>query len=246
MSHRTIGITAAVRGYLLRLGTRESAAASALRAETLATTPWHPMQIAPEQGAFLALLVRLIGAKRTLDVGTFTGYSALVVAEALPPDGKVIACDVSEEWTAIGRPFWECAGVAGKIDLRLAPAVETLDALLAEGGARSIDFAFIDADKVEYDAYYERCLELLRPGGVIGIDNVLWGGRVADFAVDEADVPAVRLLNGLARARTGVPLSPIENARAIRALNAKVHGDTRVDMAMLPVGDGMTLAVKRG
>ena len=221
MSSRTGELSEALHRYLLRLGTRESQAAQALRLKTLAATRLHAMQISPEQGAFMALLVRLIGARHTLEVGTFTGYSALVVAEALPPDGKVIACDVSEEWTAIGRPFWERAGVAAKIDLRLAPAVETLDALLAAGGAGSIDFAFIDADKPNYDAYYERCLELVRPGGVIGIDNVLWGGRVADEAVDD------------------------DGTRAIRALNAKVQGDARVDISMLPIGDGLTLAVKR-
>ena len=220
MSSSTIDLTAALHAYLLRVGTRESATAQALRAETLAATPWHPMQISPEQGAFMALLVRLLGAKRTLEVGTFTGYSALVVAEALPADGRIIACDVSEEWTAIGRPFWERAGVADKIDLRLRPAVETLDALIEAGDAGTFDFAFIDADKANYDAYYERCLALLRQGGVIGIDNVLWGGRVADDAVDD------------------------EDTQAIRALNAKVRDDARVDVAMLPVGDGLTLARK--
>lgn len=220
MSSSTIDLTAALHAYLLRVGTRESATAQALRAETLAATPWHPMQISPEQGAFMALLVRLLGAKRTLEVGTFTGYSALVVAEALPADGQVIACDVSAEWTAIGRPFWERAGVAEKIDLRLAPAVETLDALIEAGDAGTFDFAFIDADKANYDAYYERCLALLRQGGVIGIDNVLWGGRVADDAVED------------------------EDTQAIRALNAKVRDDARVDIAMLPVGDGLTLARK--
>ena len=220
MSSSTIDLTAELHAYLLRVGTRESATAQALRAETLAATPWHPMQISPEQGAFMALLVRLLGAKRTLEVGTFTGYSALVVAEALPADGRVIACDVSEEWTAIGRPFWERAGVTEKIDLRLAPAVETLDGLIEAGDAGTFDFAFIDADKANYDAYYERCLALLRQGGVIGIDNVLWGGRVADDAVDD------------------------EDTQAIRALNAKVRDDARVDVAMLPVGDGLTLARK--
>ena len=213
----------ALYGYLLRLGLRESAGARALRFKTLAAAPprRHILQISPEQGAFLALLVRLIGARRTLDVGTFTGYSALVVAEALPADGKVIACDISAEYAAIARPMWESAGVAGKIDLRLAPAVETLDALLASGGASSFDFAFVDADKESCDAYYERSLELLRPGGLIAIDDVLWFGAVADDAVDD------------------------EPTRAIRALNAKVHGDARVDMALLPIGDGLTLAVKR-
>ena len=220
MSSHTIELTDALHAYLLRNGTRESAPAQALRAETIKATAWHPMQISPEQGAFMALLVRILGAKRTIEVGTFTGYSALVVAEALPVDGQVIACDVSDEWTAIGRPFWERAGVADKIDLRLRPGVETLDALIAAGDAGTFDFAFIDADKANYDAYYERCLALLRQGGVIGIDNVLWGGRVANDAVDD------------------------EDTQAIRAPNAKVRDDVRVDVAMLPVGDGLTLARK--
>ena len=221
MSSHTIALTDAAYAYLLRQGTRESAAAKALRDETLRATRAHRMQISPEQGAFMALLVRILGAKRTLEVGTFTGYSALAVAEALPADGRVIACDVSAEWTAIGRPFWGRAGVADKIDLRLAPAVETLDALLAAGEAGRFDFAFIDADKANYDAYYERCLALLRAGGVIGVDNVLWGGRVADERANDED--------------TG----------AIRALNAKIRDDDRVDASMLPIGDGLTLARKR-
>ena len=221
--HRvTVQFTKALYGYLLRLGMRESAGAQALRFKTLAADPrFHVLQTSPEQGAFMALMMRMIGARRTLDVGTYTGYSALVVAEALPPDGKVVACDISAQRAAIGRPLWERAGVAGKIDFRPAPAVETLDALLAGGDAGSFDFAFIDADKENYDAYYERCLELLRPGGVIGIDNTLWSGAVADDAVND------------------------EPTRAIRALNEKVHGDARVDMALLPIGDGLTLAVKR-
>lgn len=221
MSSHTIELTDALHDYLLRVGTRESAVAKELRAETRAATRAHPMQISPEQGAFMALLVRLLGVKRVIEVGTFTGYSALVVAEALPDDGRLIACDVSEEWTAVGRPFWQRAGVAEKIDLRLAPAAETLDDLLAAGDAGAFDFAFIDADKANYDTYYERCLALLRTGGVVGIDNVLWGGRVANEKADDADT------------------------RAIRALNAKVRDDSRVDVAMLPIGDGLTLAVKR-
>ena len=221
MSSYTTELTDALHDYLLRFGTRESATAKALRKETRAATEWHPMQISPAQGAFMAFLVRLLGIKRALEVGTFTGYSALVVAEAMPAEGRLIACDVSEEWTAIGRPFWERAGVAEKIDLRLAPATETLDGLLAAGDAGGFDFAFIDADKANYDAYYERCLKLLRTGGVIGIDNVLWGGRVANEAANDADT------------------------QAIRALNAKVRDDTRVDLAMLPIGDGLTLVVKR-
>ena len=221
MSSHTIELTDALHDYLLRLGTRESAVAQELRAETRSATSWHPMQISPEQGAFMALLMRLLAAKRTIEVGTFTGYSALVVAEALPADGKVVACDVSEEWTSIGKPFWERAGVAAKIDLRLGPAVETLDSLIAGGASGSFDFAFIDADKANYDAYYERCLTLLRPAGVVGIDNVLWGGRVIDETAAD------------------------EDTLAIRALNAKVAADDRVDAAMLPIGDGLTLAVKR-
>ncbi len=221
MSSHATPLTDELHAYLLANGTRESAVAAELRAHTLAATRWHPMQISPEQGAFMQLLVKLLRAKRTLEVGTFTGYSALVVAEALPADGQVVACDVSEEWTSIGRPFWERAGVAPKIDLHLRPAVETLDELIAGGEAGSFDFAFIDADKANYDAYYERSLTLLRPGGVIGIDNVLWGGRVANEDAND------------------------EDTRAIRALNRKVQADTRVDISMLPVGDGLTLALKR-
>ena len=169
----------------------------------------------------MQLLVRLLGARQTLEVGTFTGYSALVVAEALPADGRVIACDVSEEWTSIGKPFWERAGVADRIELRLRPATETLDALIAEGRSGEFDFAFIDADKANYDAYYERCLRLVRVGGAIGIDNVLWGGRVVQQQAND------------------------EDTQAIRAVNQKVAADERVDVAMLPIGDGLTLAVKR-
>ena len=220
MSSFTLELTKNLHDYLLTNGTRESQVAAELRAETRTATRWHPMQISPEQGAFMQWLIRLIGAKQTIEVGTFTGYSALVVAEALPSDGRVIACDISTKWTAIGRPYWERAGVADKIDLRLRSAVETLDELIADGRTGDFDFAFIDADKANYDAYYERCLTLLRQGGVIGIDNVLWGGRVANEDVGD------------------------EDTRAIRALNRKVHDDERVHIAMLPVGDGLTLAVK--
>ena len=221
MSSHTISLTDTLHEYLLRVGTRESDIAKELRAETLRATRAHGMQISPEQGAFMQLLVRLLGARQTLEVGTFTGYSALVVAEALPADGRVIACDVSEEWTSVGKPFWERAGVADRIDLRLRPATETLDALIEEGRSGEFDFAFIDADKANYDAYYERCLRLLRVGGVIGIDNVLWGGRVVARRAND------------------------EDTQAIRAVNEKVAADERVDVAMLPVGDGLTLAVKR-
>ena len=221
MSSRTIELTDTLYDYLLRHGAPESEAARALREETRAATQWHGMQISPEQGAFMQLLTRLLGARRALEVGTFTGYSALVVAEALPADGSLLACDVSDEWTSIGRPFWRRAGVADKIDLRLQPAVDTLDELIDLGEAGTFDFAFIDADKSNYDAYYERCLILVRPGGVVAIDNVLWGGRVADAGADDADT------------------------RAIRALNAKVRGDARVHAATLPIGDGLTLAIRR-
>ncbi|HCP50441.1 MAG: class I SAM-dependent methyltransferase [Pseudomonadota bacterium] len=221
MSSRTIELTESVYSYLLQSGIQESSIAYELRVKTQESTPWHMMQISPEQGAFMALLVRLIGAKKTIEVGTFTGYSALVVAEALPEDGRIIACDVSEEWTSIARDFWERAGLRNKIDLRLRPATETLDEIIDQGGADSFDFAFIDADKANYDDYYERCLVLLRPGGLVGIDNVLWGGRVADDTANDDDT------------------------LAIRALNEKVRTDQRVSATILPIGDGLTLAIRR-
>ena len=179
------------------------------------------MQIAPEQGQFMALLVQMMGAKKTLEVGVFTGYSSLCIALALPADGKVIACDVSEEYTAIARRYWQQAGVADKIDLRLAPALETLDRLLADSQAQTFDFAFIDADKQNNDAYYERCLQLVRPGGLIAIDNVLSSGRVAD------------------------PLVQDQSIQAIRAFNEKLHHDERVTLSLVPIADGVTLALKR-
>jgi caffeoyl-CoA O-methyltransferase len=179
------------------------------------------MQISPEQGQLMALLVQAIGARRAIEIGTFTGYSALWVALALPADGKLVCCDVSAEWTVIGKPYWEEAGVAPKIDLRIAPALHTLDGLLAAGQAGTYDFAFIDADKTGYDGYYERCLRLLRRGGLIAIDNVLWGGDVADSLKRSADT------------------------LALRALNDKLHRDERATLSMLPIGDGLTLALKR-
>jgi predicted O-methyltransferase YrrM len=178
------------------------------------------MQISPEQGRFMALLVRLMGARRTLEVGVFTGYSALSVALALPPEGRIVACDISEEWSAMARRHWEKAGVAHKIDLRIAPALETLDTLIAEGAA-PFDFAFIDADKSNYLGYYERALALVRPGGLIAVDNTLWSGAVADPGNDDRDT------------------------RAIRAFNDALHADPRVETAMLPIGDGLSLALKR-
>lgn len=220
MSRRTLNLTEPVYDYLLAHGVRESAALAALRERTRPLRG-AGMQISPEQGALMALLVRLIGARRTLEVGTFTGYSALAVAEALPDDGRVVACDVSEEWTAIAREAWHDAGLAHKIELRLGPALETLDGLLAAGAAGQYDFLFIDADKSNYDGYYERGLTLVRPGGLIAVDNVLWGGSVADPERQDADT------------------------RAIRALNEKIAGDARVDAVLLPIGDGLTLARRR-
>lgn len=220
MSRRTLSLDDRLYAYLLDHSLREPTVLRELREET-ARHPMAVMQISPEQGQFMAFLVRLTGARRAVEVGTFTGYSALAVALALPDDGRLVACDVSAEYTAVGRPYWARAGVAHKIDLRLAPARDTLDALLADGAAGTIDFAFVDADKPGYDAYYERLLVLLRPGGLLLFDNTLWDGKVADPAVDDADT------------------------RALRALNDKLHHDERVDLSMLPVGDGLTLVRKR-
>ena len=199
---------------------RESDAARRLRAET-AKLPQAQMQIGPDQAAFLALLVRSIQARRCIEIGTFTGYSALAVAAALPDDGKLVCCDISKEWTDIARRYWNEAGVAARIDLRLAPALDTLRDLVAQGASK-FDFAFIDADKSAYDAYYEACLTLLRPGGLIVLDNMLWSGRVADMQQHDADTDA------------------------IRTLNAKIHADARVDASLLTIGDGVMLARKRG
>jgi len=220
MSRRSIEMTDALYAYLLENSLRETDILRRLREET-AGLPGAGMQIAPEQGQFMALLAELIGARHCLEIGTFTGYSALAVALALPPDGRLIACDVNEKTTAVARRYWQEAGVAGRIELRLAPALETLDALLAEGAAGRFDFAFIDADKTNYDAYYERCLALLRGGGLIVVDNVLWGGAVTNPAPADPDT------------------------RAIRALNAKIASDQRVNCSMLPLGDGLTLVRKR-
>ncbi len=220
MANRTHVLTDALYAYLLEVSLREPEVLQQLREET-AAYPRSAMQIGPEQGQFMALLVRLMGARKTLEVGVFTGYSALVVALALPPDGQVVACDISEDYTAVARRYWQQAGVAGKIDLRLAPALETLEGLLAHGQAGTFDFAFIDADKANYDAYYERTLRLLRPGGLVAFDNVLWGGKVADASQNDADT------------------------QALRALNRKLHHDQRIHLSLLPVGDGLTLALKR-
>lgn len=220
MSARSIQLTDAVYAYLLNHSLREPEVLARLRAET-AAMPQGLMQVAPEQGQFIALLVELIGARRTVEVGTFTGYSTLCVALALPADGRIVACDISETFTAVGRRYWAEAGVADKIDLRLGPALATLDALLNADGAGAFDFMFVDADKENYLNYYERGLSLLRPGGLMAIDNVLWNGGVADRAQND------------------------DETRAIRALNDRVHGDARVSLSLVPIGDGLTLARKR-
>ena len=216
---RHLAITESVERYI-DTHTRESAVAAALRAET-APMPQAGMQIGADQAAFLALMVRAIGARRCVEIGTFTGYSALAVAAALPADGKLVCCDINAEWTAIGQRHWTQAGVDARIELRLAPALDTLRELNARDGAGSYDFAFIDADKARYDAYYEACLTLLRPNGLIALDNMLWSGRVADSSVNDADTAA------------------------IRALNAKIHADARVDASLLTIGDGVMLVRKR-
>jgi caffeoyl-CoA O-methyltransferase len=219
MSRRSIQLTEKLEEYVQTASLREPEVLRRLREET-ATMSHAGMQISPEQGQFMALLVRLIGARRYLEVGTFTGYSALSVALALPKDGKVVACDVSREWTSVGERYWREAGVASKIELRLAPALQTLDALIA-AKAPAFDFAFIDADKEYYDVYYERALKLVRRGGLIAIDNVLWSGSVINPAKKDADTTA------------------------IRALNIKLQKDERIDLSLLPISDGVTLAVPR-
>jgi predicted O-methyltransferase YrrM len=219
MSNRTLNLDDTLYQYVLSHSVREHPAQAALR-EATRSHPHAGMQISPEQGQLMALLVRLMGARRTIEIGVFTGYSALTVALALPDDGTVLACDISEDYVRVGRPHWQAAGVAHKIDLRLAPALQTLDAQLAEGGAGRFDFAFIDADKTGYDAYYERCLQLLRPGGLIAIDNTLWSGAVARPADDK-------------------------DTLALQALNDKLHADERVDLSLLPISDGLTLLRKR-
>jgi len=211
----------AVDQYLTRTMVRETPVQQKLRAETSQLAE-AGMQIGADQGQFFALLVRAIGAKRALEIGTFTGYSALAVAAALPDDGKLVACDVSEEWTSVGKRHWQEAGVAHKIDLRIAPATETLAALLAEGAAGTFDFAFIDADKPGYDAYYEACLKLIKKNGLIAIDNVLWSGKVADDAVTD------------------------ESTAALRKLNSKIAADARVEACLLTVGDGVMLVRVKG
>lgn len=220
MSTESITLTPSLYDYLLQVSLREPPVLKKLRDVTRTMTGAR-MQISPEQGQFMGLLMELIGAKKTLDIGTFTGYSALAVALALPADGMVVCCDLSEQSTNVAKQFWSEAGVLEKIDLHIGPALTTLQELLDQGAANTFDFSFIDADKNNYDGYYELSLTLLRPGGLIAIDNVLWGGAVAD------------------------PLNQDKDTRSIRALNEKIFRDERVSISMLPIGDGLTLARKR-
>jgi predicted O-methyltransferase YrrM len=220
MSTRSISVPGDVYRYLLACSSREPAVLTRLRAAT-APRPEAEMQISPEQGQFMALLVRLIGARNCIELGTYTGYSALAVALALPADGRLIACDVNEEWTGIARQYWREAGVESRIDLRLQPALQTLDELLAHRGEGAFDFAFVDADKPSYVDYYERLLKLIRPGGLIAVDNTL--------------------------VVAGAPIIHRDNAstRALRAFNDHVHNDERVDLAMIPIGEGLSLLRRR-
>lgn len=220
MTDRRLQISDDLHRYLVEHSVREPEVLARLRAATV-SLPHAGMQIGPEQGQLMALLAKLIDARRCIEIGVFTGYSSLAVALALPPEGRILACDVSEEWTAIARRFWREAGVEHKIELKLQPAARTLEERLAAGEAGRYDFAFIDADKPAYDAYYELLLKLMRPGGLIALDNTLWSGAVAD------------------------PHTREPNAVALRALNDKLHRDERIDLSLLPVGDGLTLARKR-
>jgi caffeoyl-CoA O-methyltransferase len=219
MSSRTLALTDALREYLLAVSVREMDVLKRLREET-ARMPHASMQISPEQGQFMHLLVHLMQATKVLEIGVFTGYSSLWMATALPERGRIVACDVSEEWTSIARRYWKEAGVETKIDLRIAPALGTLDSLMAGGEGGSFDVAFIDADKENYITYYENALQLIRPGGLIAIDNVLWEGKVID------------------------PVSSDPLARAIRKFNEYLKDDRRVVMSMLPIGDGLSLVLK--
>ncbi len=220
MGKRTLPLDERLYDYLLSVSLRDTDVDRALRAETDALEH-GVMQVAADQAQFMTLLVRLCGARRAIEIGTFTGYSAMAIARGLPPEGRLIACDISREWTDIARRYWEQAGLARRIDLRLAPALDTLNGLIAAGEGGQFDFAFIDADKAGLPGYYEACLTLVRTGGLIAVDNVLWGGRVAD------------------------PADQGESTRAIRTFNLKLHLDARVDLSLVPTGDGLTLARKR-
>lgn len=220
MSAKTGQLNSHLYDYLRSVSLREPASLTQLRHKT-AQLPAGNMQIAPDQGQFMALLIKLMEAKKVLEIGTFTGYSALWMAQALPADGTLVACDVDKDTTAIGRRYWQAAGIADKIDLHIAPAIDTLNKLLTTGQAGTFDFAFIDADKTNYRHYYEKCLELLRPGGLIAIDNVLWSGAVADPEKTDPDTVA------------------------LRDLNQALHQDQRIELSLLPIADGLTLALKR-
>jgi predicted O-methyltransferase YrrM len=220
MANRSIQITEQLYDYMIANSVREPKILAELRAET-SKLPMAMMQIGPEQGQFMALLVRLIGAKNIVEVGTFTGYSSLAMALALGKDARITCCDISEEFTAVARKYWAKAGVADRIELKLGPAADSLQAMLNEGAKGKMDFAFIDADKTNYETYYDLVLQMLRPGGLLAIDNVLWGGDVAN------------------------PKKKDEDTEAIRRINKKVHADERVDVSLVPIGDGLTLARKR-
>ena len=221
MSNRTIAITESIYQYLCDHSLREDPILKDLRDHTYDMEE-RAMQIAPEQGQFMQMLIKLIGAKNTIEVGVFTGYSSLAIALALPEDGRIVACDVNPQYTNVAERFWVSAGVREKIDLRIGPAKDTLSELISAGLTGTFDFAFIDADKVNYDHYYELCLQLIRPGGLITVDNVLWGGATADDSINDTDT------------------------NSIRALNDKLHRDERIDLSLVPIGDGLTLAMKCG
>ena len=218
MSNKTLCITEELYEYMLSVSLREPDVLRELRDETRQDENAN-MQISPEQGQFMGLLVKVLDARRTLDIGVYTGYSALCIGLALPENGRVIACDVNREWTDMAKRYWQKAGMADKIELHLGPAQQTLESLLAKGTG-SFDFAFIDADKINYDMYYEYCLQLIRPGGLIAIDNVLWGGAVADAAINDDDTVAIRVLN------------------------RKIHADRRVEISLVPIADGLALIRK--
>ena len=220
MSNQTISITDSIYKYLCDNSLREDKNLSSLRAHTYRMEQRN-MQISPEQGQFMQLLIKIMNAKNTIEVGVFTGYSSLCVALALPDDGKIVACDISTKYTNIAEKYWEDANVRNKIDLRIGPAIDTLKILIDKGMSNTYDFSFIDADKINYDNYYEMCLQLMRPGGLIAIDNVLWSGDVADIRINDIDT------------------------ESIRSLNKKLYKDSRVDISLLPIGDGLTLALKK-
>lgn len=220
MSNASLGLPPDLHAYLVAHGVREDEILKRLREET-ALLPQHNMQIAPEQGAFMAMLVGLLDARRCIELGTFTGYSSLAIALALPPDGRIVCCDLSEEWTSVARRYWAEAGVADRVELRLGPALETLDELIESGASGSFDFAFIDASKREYPDYHERIVRLLRQGGLAVYDNVLWDGGVIDESMTDPDT------------------------QGVRRLNERLLHDERVSVSMIPVGDGLTLARKR-